>query len=123
MTGLELMALGAAMGLGKSYLIDQPKEKRERELAARTIELSPWTGLKANAIQEADPFGSALKYGATGYSAADDYADKEFKKEMMKAMAGKMAGGESAQNINPYAGLATAPNYGMQSKYGLYGGE
>lgn len=63
---MDPMTIGALIGLGKSFLIDKPKEKKQRELAAKTIELSPWTGMQANPIQEADPFGEVLKYGATG---------------------------------------------------------
>ncbi len=55
-------------GLAKSLLIDQPKENRQRQLAAETQRYSPWTGLQAGQIQEADPFGSALQGGMTGAS-------------------------------------------------------
>ncbi len=62
------LAIGAGAGILKSEVVDKPKEERQRKLAAATQRLNPWTGLKANPIQEADPFGSALKYGATGAS-------------------------------------------------------
>lgn len=67
----------ALAGVAKSELIDKPKEERQRKLAAETQRYSPWTGLKANAIQEADPFGTALQFGATGasMSAAQQQAD------------------------------------------------
>jgi hypothetical protein len=50
----------------KSEAIDKPKEARQRKLAAATQRYSPWTGLKANPIQEADTFGSALQGGMAG---------------------------------------------------------
>lgn len=56
----------AAAGIIKSQTVDKNKENRERKLAASTQQYSPWTGLTANPIKEADPFGSALQYGATG---------------------------------------------------------
>ena len=122
MDPLTMMLIGSAIGLGKSELIDKPKEDRQRKLAARTIELSPWTGLKANPIEEADPFGSALKYGATGYSMGEDSADKEFKKEMAKQMAASLT-----QKRNPYAQLAALPerdeNFGLIAGSRLLGGE
>lgn len=68
MDPLTMMLIGSGIGLAKSQLIDAPKAKKQRELAAKTQELSPWTGMQANKIQEADPFGDALKYGATGAS-------------------------------------------------------
>lgn len=68
MDPLTMFAISTGIGLAKSKLIDEPKEAKQRELAAKTQELSPWTGLKANNIKEADPFGTALQYGATGLS-------------------------------------------------------
>lgn len=58
----------AVAGLAKSELLDKPQAERQRKLAGATQSLSPWTGLKANPIKEADPFGSALQFGATGAS-------------------------------------------------------
>lgn len=63
LTGLAIAALA---GLAKSEAIDRPKEKRQRKLAAETTRLSPWTGMRAAPVQEADPFGSALQFGVTG---------------------------------------------------------
>lgn len=95
---LALLAIGAAMGLAKNELVDKPKEKRQRKLAAETQRLSPWTGLQAGPIQEADAFGNALQYGTTG------------------AMMGSMMKGAPAQtNIN--ANMATA-----QPSAGPWGG-
>jgi hypothetical protein len=42
------------------------KEKRDKDLAATTQRLSPWTGNKAGPIQYADPAGTAMQaYGAS----------------------------------------------------------
>lgn len=60
------LAVGAALGLVKSEAIDAPKEARDRKLAAATQRYSPWTHLQAQPIKTADPFGSALQYGASG---------------------------------------------------------
>jgi hypothetical protein len=60
------LAIGAGAGLLKSELVDAPKERRERTLAAATQKYSPWTGLQAQPIQQADPLGSAIQFGATG---------------------------------------------------------
>lgn len=83
MDPLTMMLIGSGLGLAKSQLIDKPKEKKQRELAARTQELSPWTGMQANKIQEADPFGSALKYGVTGASMG---RQMNYDDAMMKAL-------------------------------------
>lgn len=114
------LLIGALLGLGKSVLVDAPKERRQRELTAKTQELSPWTGLRGGAIEEADPFGSALKYGATGYAMDEDSADKAFKKEMAKQMAASLG-----KSSNPYTQL-TMPerdeNFGLLAGSKLLGG-
>lgn len=56
-----MMALMGGIGLGKSALIDAPKERRQRLLAAQTAVYSPWTGMAPQPVQEADPFGSTLQ--------------------------------------------------------------
>jgi len=56
----------AGLGLAKSELIDRPREERQRQQAANTMRYSPWTGMAPNAIQEADPLGSAMDAGLTG---------------------------------------------------------
>ncbi len=68
---ITALAIGAAVGLLKSQTVDAAKEKRDRKLAAETQRLSPWTGMTAAPIKEADPAGSALAFGgaaAQGYS-------------------------------------------------------
>jgi hypothetical protein len=60
------IGLMAGMGLAKSELIDRPREERQRQQAANTMRYSPWTGMAPNAIQEADPLGSAMESGLTG---------------------------------------------------------
>ena len=116
MDPLTALMIGSAVGLGKSYLIDQPKEKRQRELAAKTQELSPWTGLKASGIEEADPFGSALQFGTTGamMSAANkkDIAESARQTTMDNAYL-DLVKAKTAQMGVPQAGAAqaVAPHY------------
>lgn len=72
------MLAGAALGGVKHFASDKPKEKRQRELAATTQQLSPWTGMQAGPIQEADLLGSmmstSLAGGATGKSMGESGA-------------------------------------------------
>lgn len=79
------LAIGAGVGLLKSELVDRPKEQRQRALAAATQRYSPWTGLKANPIQEADPVGSALTYGSTGAQMGANMQDSAAKNNLMSA--------------------------------------
>jgi hypothetical protein len=65
------LAIGALVGLAKSKMVDEPKEERQRQLAAATQRFSPWTGLQAGKIEEADPFGNAMNYGAMGAGMQD----------------------------------------------------
>jgi hypothetical protein len=68
MDPITMALMFGGMGLGKSFLVDQPKEARQRKLAAETQRYSPWTGLQAGAINEADPFGATLQGAASGAS-------------------------------------------------------
>lgn len=63
---MDPMTIGLLAGLAKSVLVDKPQEDRDRQLAAATQRLSPWTHLQANPIQKANPFGNMLQFGATG---------------------------------------------------------
>lgn len=60
------LLIGALLGLGKNVLIDQPREERQRQLAAETALYSPFTGLKPQLPEESDPLGSALQGAALG---------------------------------------------------------
>jgi len=96
---IPLIAAGA-LGLGKSVLIDKPREKRQRKVAAETIRYSPWTGLSAQPIQEADPFGSTLQGAALGASLAQAYG-----------------GGQSPVSSGTLNSLSTAPMSEQVSSY------
>lgn len=112
MDPLALLAIGAAAGLAKSELVDRPKEKKQRELAAATQRYSPWTGLQAQPIKEADPFGSALGLGAAGYQAGIELENQATNQKIADAMiANNMA--NSAASASPgYTPMPTmAPQY------------
>lgn len=57
--------VGAGLGVGKG-LLDQQKEKRDRELQAQIAMWSPWTGMAPQQVQEADVLGSAMQGGMSG---------------------------------------------------------
>lgn len=65
---LLIAAIMAAAGAVKGMTVDKNKEDRERKLAAETQRYSPWTGLKAGEIHQADPLGNAIQGGLSGYS-------------------------------------------------------
>lgn len=88
LTGL---AIAAALGLAKSELIDKPQAKKDRKLAAETQRLSPWTGLEASPVKEADPFGTALQFGAAGAQMGQGYK----RAELDEAMANRLNTGGS----------------------------
>lgn len=53
------------LGLGGfSMLHNLDKEQRDRKLAAETQRYSPWTGLRANPIEQANPAGDLAQVGA-----------------------------------------------------------
>lgn len=104
---IPLWAALALAGAAKSELIDRPKEERQRHLAAETQRYSPWTGMQAGGIQEADPFGSALQGGMTGVSLdqASESADnaKKLQDQQLETM--------KTQN-ELYKKLARNPQFG-----------
>lgn len=60
------LAIGALVGGVKNQLVDVPREKKQRALAAATQKYAPWTGLQAQPVQQADLLGNALQFGSTG---------------------------------------------------------
>src|SRR5687768_13670548 len=110
--------IGSLIGLGKHAVVDVPKEQRQRELAAQTQLYSPWTGLQAQPVQEADAFGSALQGGTAGamYSQMKEQNElakqeldihKDFMNHRMGKNANTPALGNSASL--PASGSAQAP--------------
>jgi len=79
------IAILAGTGLLKSELVDRPREDRQRRLAAETQRYSPWTGLQAGHIQEADPFGSAIQGGLQGAAFSQNVESNKLNNDLMKA--------------------------------------
>ena len=119
---MDPMTIGllAGAGLLKSELVDRPREERQRQQAANTMRYSPWTGMAPNAVQEADPFGSAIQGGLTGamLSQSQQKIDADIASQKAKDAAERsLAGG--AGNVGPYKTaeeypLALAPMEQMQ---------
>jgi hypothetical protein len=126
MDPLTMAALVGGAGLLKSELLDRPREERQRELAATTARWSPWTGMAPNAIQGADPFGSALE-GATagammgqqidltgGSGKTKDIAEVTSQPELMQTQQFPFAMMEAQnQSIDPML-MARRPMYGTR---------
>ncbi len=85
---LIVAAIAAGAGLLKSEFMDRPKEERQRVLAAETQRYSPWTGLKANKIEEADPMGSAMTFGAAGLGLGQGMESAAAQNKLMEAQTG-----------------------------------
>jgi hypothetical protein len=63
---VPMMLAGMGAGLLKSELIDRPQANKQRQLAATTAALSPWTGMTPTMPQEANPLGSMMQGGLAG---------------------------------------------------------
>lgn len=102
-----VMVAAAAIGIAKSEFIDRPKEERQRKLAAETQRYSPWTGLQAGGVQEADPLGSALAFGATGAQISNGMQQQQINNKLAeRAMQAPMS---TNYNFTPYGGGTWAP--------------
>lgn len=110
------LGIGAGLGLLKSLAIDAPKEARQRKVAAATQRYSPWTGLQAQPVQEADPFGSALQFGATGAMLGQGIQNADATKNLQDAMAKYYGQGGLGSYGNYYAGLQS-PGLGVDMSY------
>lgn len=120
---MSWIAVGVAVGAAvlKTEAVDQPKENRQRKLAAATQRYSPWTGLEAQPIQEADLGGNILQYGMTGAmmrqnmndnAKANELADSEIAKNNATAntLPGKASTPMELQDPNAQAGGSLKPN-------------
>lgn len=101
---LLIAAIMAAAGLAKGLGPDKDKENADKNLAAVQTRYSPWTGIKPQSIQRADPFGSMLQGGMAGLS--------------MTNMGGMGGGGGTPVNTSAsqYAPLnVEAPQFGSSA--------
>lgn len=98
--------IGALAGLLKSELVDKPREDRDRELAAATQRLNPFTGLKAAPIREADPIGTAMQFGLTGASLGQQSAQLGQNQQLLDMHQQKL---DQADLMSQVQGSATAP--------------
>jgi hypothetical protein len=103
---MDPMTIGlmAGAGLLKSELVDRPREEEQRRQAAITARWSPWTGMTPNAIQTADPIGSAMQAGLTGamLSQGQQRLDADIASQKAKDTAElSLAGGAAQPQMNP----------------------
>lgn len=80
---LPMMLAGMGAGLLKSELVDRPQANRERQLAATTAALSPWTGLTPSMPNEANPFGSLMQGGLAGAQLGQGMQKQAQEQEML----------------------------------------
>lgn len=75
---------------GAKMVSDADKAERDRKLAAKTQLYSPWTNLKANEVEEADPAGTAAQglAGYMGYEQAQENA--ALRKNLVDAQIGAL---------------------------------
>lgn len=126
---MSWVAVGvAAAGLIKSYAVDKPKEERQRKLAAETQALSPWTGLSAGPIQEADPLGQTMQYGMAGYGMKQNIADHDQQSKLTDSQITKNNAMSESLSGKPVATPATTDgsifqNNSYQGQSGVMGNQ
>lgn len=126
MDPLTLALIMGGTGLAKGATIDRWKEDRQRNLAANTQRYSPWTGLRAGPIEEADPFGSAMQGGVQGYALGQNIEAAEAGKKLTEAQTAylqAMNGGQKqdASNVLSMEPVqADAPPFSVGAGAGMY---
>lgn len=98
--------LGGLLGYIKSKSIDEPRAKRENDLAAETTRLSPWTHMQAKPVQQADPWGDALQFAGTGAQIGQGFENNELDKQLKEAQIEKLL----AKPANPWELPAISDN-------------
>jgi hypothetical protein len=107
--------IGAAVGAAKHAAVDVPREQRSRRLAAETQRYSPWTGMQAQPIQEANLFGSALQGGVTGAQLGQAEAAQTQQADQMKAF----EEAEKARRVQLQSMYAEEKDPLARAKYGI----
>lgn len=98
------LLLGAGAGLLKSELVDKPRANKERELAARTAELSPWTGMSPTMPEEANPMGSMLQGGLAGAQLGQGLQAANQQEEMLKMFQQQQLQNQAPPSYSPKMG-------------------
>lgn len=123
MDPLMMSAIFGGAGLVKGLTADRWKEDRDRWLASQTQRYSPWTGLRAGPIQEADPLGNTLQGGVSGYAQGQNIQNADAGRKLMDAQTryyNALSGG--GIGMEPDDGTMS-PSYLKQTKRkpGIYG--
>jgi len=109
------MALGTLIGLGAGALSGAAKAThkgaqadRQRKLAAETQRYSPWTGMQAGAVEEANPVGDMFGGGLAG---------AQFGQQFDKPKADPFAAIEDKAKKNPLTMTEQANPYGVSNPF------
>lgn len=116
------IAAGAGFGLLKDALFDGPREAKERQLAAATQRYSPWTGLKANEIHQANPLGDALQGGMTGLAMSQNASTTDAYNKYLQNAGGAARGVSGIPDLmgsNPAGGKPNLDIWGGLNRHGM----
>ncbi len=104
---LAVAGILGGLGLLKGMTVDKAKEDRQRKLAAETARYSPWTQMQPGDVQEADPFGSTMQGGMSGWAFGQGMENHDSAKKFQDAMSTKLLDG-SGQVAVPLEGMGGA---------------
>ena len=99
---LTAMLIGAGIGVGKSALIDTPKEAADSKAKAEIMRWSPWTHLDPSLqkVHVADPFASAVSGAAMGQNYANSKGlSSDSSKGLLANGAGSAAAGSDPLQV------------------------
>ncbi len=84
---LPVWAVMAALTAAK-VASDKNTEDRQRKLSAEQARYSPWSGMSADPIQQADPFGTAMQGGMTTMQMDQNQSNVNNQNDLMRSQKG-----------------------------------
>lgn len=106
---LPMMLAGMGAGLLKSELIDRPQADKQRQLAATTATLSPWTGMTPTMPNEANAFGSMMQGGLAGAQLGQGMQKQAQEQELLDMLKGKQGQQAPATMVPKMGGNVQSP--------------
>ncbi len=107
---MDPVSIGMLVMGGLSMMHNLDKEKRDRQLAAATQRYSPWTGVRAQPVEDANPYGDMAQAGAGAMAYEQNKEASDLRKQLTAAQIRALdRGGPYALTRNVESPIAPIP--------------